>query len=81
MGKWSSVTRRQFMGTTAKAVAAGPVAASFPYISTGNEPLRTFGLGVSIINEIQSKARRPFGFEIRGQALGYGLCWENVEPE
>ncbi|HIN44106.1 MAG TPA: twin-arginine translocation signal domain-containing protein, partial [Gammaproteobacteria bacterium] len=37
----SAVTRRQFMGTTAKAVAAGTVAASFPYISTGNEPLRT----------------------------------------
>ena len=48
----SGVSRRQFMGTTAKAVAAGTVVAGFPYISTGNEPLRTIGLGVSIINII-----------------------------
>ncbi len=47
IGSGSGVTRRQYMGTTAKAVAAGTVAASFPYISTGNEPLRTLGRGVS----------------------------------
>ncbi len=71
----TAVTRREFMGTTAKAVAAGTVAASFPYISTGNEPLRTIGLGVSIINEIQSQASKDLGFEIRGQALGYGAMF------
>ena len=75
LGSGSAVTRRQFMGTTAKAVAAGTVAASFPYISTGNEPLRTIGLGVSIINEIQSQASKDLGFEIRGQALGYGAMF------
>ena len=75
IGSGPSVTRRQFMGTTAKAVAAGTVAASFPYISTGNEPLRTIGLGVSIINEIQSQASKDLGFEIRGQALGYGAMF------
>jgi len=71
----TNVTRREFMGTTAKAVAAGTVAAGFPYISTGNEPLRTIGLGVSIINEIQAQASKDLGFEIRGQALGYGAMF------
>ena len=71
----SGVSRRQFMGTTAKAVAAGTVVAGFPYISTGNEPLRTIGLGVSIINDIQAQASKDLGFEVRGQALGYGAMF------
>ena len=71
----SGVSRRQFMGTTAKAVAAGTVVAGFPYISTGNEPLRTIGLGVSIINDIQTQASKDLGFEVRGQALGYGAMF------
>ena len=68
----TGVSRREFMGTTAKAVAAGSMAASFPFIAKGAESLRTIGLGVSIINEIQSKAAEDLGFGVTGQALGYG---------
>ena len=68
----TAVTRREFMGTTAKAVAAGTVAASFPYIATASDPLRAIGLGVSIINEIQAKAAADLGSPVTGQALGYG---------
>ena len=68
----SAVTRREFMGTTAKAVAAGTVAAGFPFISTGSDTIRTIGLGVSVINEIQAKAAEVMGYPVTGQALGYG---------
>ena len=68
----TAVTRREFMGTTAKAMAAGTVAASFPYIATASDPLRAIGLGVSIINEIQAKAAADLGSPVTGQALGYG---------
>ena len=69
------VTRRQFIGTTAGAVAAGTLAGGFPSIAQGAESLRTIGLGVSIINEIQAKASKDLGFGVRGQALGYGAMF------
>ena len=68
----TGVSRREFMGTTAKAVAAGSMAASFPFIAKAADPLRTIGLGVSIINEIQGKAAEDLGYGVTGQALGYG---------
>ena len=65
-------TRRAFMGDSAKVVAAGALAGGFPHIARAEEGIRTIGLGVSIINEIQGKAAGDLGFPIRGQALGYG---------
>ena len=34
--------------------------------------LRSIGLGVSEINEIQGKATKDLGFPVAGQAMGYG---------
>ena len=65
-------TRREFMGDSAKVVAAGALAGGFPHIARGDDGIRTIGLAVSIINEIQSKASEDLGFPIRGQAMGYG---------
>jgi putative spermidine/putrescine transport system substrate-binding protein len=67
------LTRRQFVGTAAGAVAAGTL--GFPNIVRAADPVRTIGLGVSVINEIQSKASDDLGFPVRGQALGYGAMF------
>ena len=69
------MSRRKFMGTTAGAVAAGSFVGGFPSIGHGAESLRTIGLGVSIINEIQGKASQDLGIGVRGQALGYGAMF------
>lgn len=71
----TNFTRRDFLGTTTSAVAAGTVAASFPYVARAADPLRTIGLGVSVINEIQGKATEDLGLPVRGQALGYGAMF------
>ena len=34
--------------------------------------MRSIGLGVSEINEIQDKATKDLGFPVAGQAMGYG---------
>lgn len=73
--KSSGISRRKFMGTTATAVAAGSFVGGFPNISHGAESLRTVGLGVSVINEIQGKASEDLGVSVRGQALGYGAMF------
>ena len=73
-----SVTRRDFLGTSAKAVAAGTVAGAFPGIAAAADPIRTIGLGVSIINEIQGQAGKDLGFNVRGQALGYGAMFSKM---
>jgi putative spermidine/putrescine transport system substrate-binding protein len=65
------MSRRRFVGT-AGAVAAGTVVSGFPNIVSAAETLRSVGLGVSIINEIQGRASKDTGIKIRGQALGYG---------
>ena len=67
----AKLSRRKFMGTTAGVAAAGTIT-GFPNIVLAADPLRTIGLGVSIINEIQSKASKDLGFGIRGQAIDYG---------
>ncbi len=74
-GPGKGITRRKFVGTTAGAVAAGTIAGGFPFIVSAAENLRTIGLGVSIINEIQAKASKDLGIGIRGQALGYGAMF------
>ncbi len=68
------VRRRTFVGTSAAALAAG-AAGGFPSIAFGAESIRTIGLGVSIINEIQGRAGKDLGMQVRGQALGYGAMF------
>ena len=71
-GKFS---RRSFMKTTAAGVAAAATTgASFMRIAEAADGLRSIGLGVSEINEIQDKATKDLGFSIAGQAMGYGEC-------
>ena len=67
----TGLSRRRFVLTTAGAAAAGTMAGA-PAIVYGAESIRTIGLGVSVINEIQSRASKDTGDKIRGQALGYG---------
>ena len=74
----AGITRRHLMKRTAQAAVVGAVASGFPYsfnIVQAQERLRTIGLGVSIINEIQSKASKDLKMSIRGQALGYGAMF------
>ena len=70
----SDISRRKFLGTTAGVVAAGTIS-GFPNIVQAADPIRTIGLGVSIINEIQGKAAKDLGFGIKGQALDYGALF------
>jgi hypothetical protein len=67
---WS---RRSFMKSTVAGVATGVAAASgFSRRAVADEGLRTIGLGVSIVNEVQEKATKDLGFPVGGQAMGYG---------
>ena len=70
-GRKTGLSRREFV-STAGAVVAGSFVGGFPAIVRAAEPVRTIGLGVSVINEIQGKASKDLGFSVRGQALGYG---------
>jgi len=68
--KWS---RRTFMRNTAAGVAAATASgAAFMRIADAADGLRSIGLGVSEINEIQAKATKDLGFSVAGQAMGYG---------
>jgi putative spermidine/putrescine transport system substrate-binding protein len=69
--KKSGITRRRFVGTAAAATAI----TGFPAIVSAAETIRTIGLGVSIINEIQGRASKDLKLGIRGQALGYGAMF------
>ncbi|MFP6735072.1 MAG: twin-arginine translocation signal domain-containing protein, partial [Rhodospirillales bacterium] len=68
----TAITRRRFVATAAGTVAASAFTGGFPNIVLAADPIRSVGLGVSIINEIQGRAAKDIGFKIRGQALGYG---------
>jgi putative spermidine/putrescine transport system substrate-binding protein len=68
------ISRRKFVATSTGAVAATAIT-GFPSIVSAAETLRTIGLGVSVINEIQSRASKDIGARIRGQALGYGAMF------
>jgi len=70
-GKWS---RRSFIQATGAGIAAGAVGGAFPSRVKAAEGLRSIGLGVSEINEIQNKATKDLGFTVAGQAMGYGEC-------
>ena len=65
-------TRRSFMTTTAGMAAAAATGFSFQRIAEAADGLRSIGLGVSEINEIQDKATKDLGFPVAGQAMGYG---------
>ena len=68
------MSRREFLGTAATAVAVGAVATSVPLafsVARSAEPLHTIGLGVSIIDLIQARASKDLGFEVRVQAMVY----------
>ena len=74
----AGITRRHLMKRTAQAAVVGAVTSGFPFsfhIVQAKESIRTIGLGVSIINEIQSRASKDLGLTIRGQALGYGAMF------
>jgi putative spermidine/putrescine transport system substrate-binding protein len=67
------LSRRSFMKTTAAGVATGALAgAGFSRPAAADGGLRSIGLGVSEINEIQDKATKDLGFPVSGQAMGYG---------
>src|SRR5262245_20176546 len=68
-GKWS---RRSFIQATGAGI--GCSGGAFPARVKAAEGLRSIGLGVSEINEIQNKATKDLGFTIAGQAMGYGEC-------
>jgi putative spermidine/putrescine transport system substrate-binding protein len=69
------MSRRKFVGTAAGAAAAGGIAAGFPNIALGATSIRTIGLGVSVMNELQGRASKDLCARIRGQALGYGALF------
>ena len=72
--KIRGISRREFVAGSA-GLATASVVSGFPNIVRAADPIRTIGLGVSIINEIQSKASEDLGLEVRGQALGYGALF------
>ena len=74
-GHAKGMSRRKFVGTAAGATAAGGIAIGFPNIALGATSIRTIGLGVSIMNELQGRATKDLGAKIRGQALGYGALF------
>lgn len=71
------ISRRTFVGTSA-AVLAGTTVTGFPNLAFGAETLRTVGLGVSVINEIQGRASKDLGARVRGQALGSGAMFDKI---
>ena len=71
----TAITRRRFVATAAGTVAASAFTGGFPNIVLAADPIRSVGLGVSIINEIQGRAAKDIGFKVRGQALGYGAMF------
>lgn len=71
------ISRRTFVGTSA-AVLAGTTVTGFPNLAFGAETLRTVGLGVSVINEIQGRASKDLGARVRGEALGSGAMFDKI---
>jgi putative spermidine/putrescine transport system substrate-binding protein len=60
------------MQATVVGVATGVMASTLPRRAAAADGLRSIGLGVSEINEIQDKATKDLGFPVAGQAMGYG---------
>jgi len=74
-GMWS---RRTFMKSTAAGVAAGAFAGASLRVAEAADGLRSIGLGVSEINEIQGQATKDLGFTVAGQAMGYGEMFSKM---
>jgi hypothetical protein len=75
-GMWS---RRSFMKSTAAGVAATAVTGgAFCDKRRQTTGLRSIGLGVSEINEIQGQATKDLGFPVAGQAMGYGEMFSKM---
>ncbi len=74
-GAKTGLTRRKFVGVAAGAAAVGTLGGFPAIVEAAGGTLRTIGLGVSIINQIQGRASKDLGFKIRGQALGYGAMF------
>ena len=73
------LSRRSFMKTTAAGVATCAMASgSFLRQAAADDGLRSIGLGVSEINEIQAKATKDLGFPVAGQAMGYGEMFSKM---
>ncbi len=51
---------------------------SFLRQAAAADGLRSIGLGVSEINEIQAKATKDLGFPVAGQAMGYGEMFSKM---
>ena len=68
------LTRREFVGTSAKAAAAGAAITAFPAIVRADDPIRSIGLGVSIINEIQGQASQDLASRSRGRRWATVRC-------
>ncbi len=66
------LSRRSFMKTTAGVAAGAMVGGGLLRQAAAEGGLRSIGLGVSEINEIQGQATKDLGFPISGQAMGYG---------
>jgi hypothetical protein len=67
---WS---RRSLLKASAASVAAG-VASSFSKIAAAADGLRSIGLGVSEINEIQDKATKDLGFRSQVRRWATAKC-------
>ena len=68
-------SRRSFMKTTAAGVGCGGHAgASFMRIAEAADGLRSIGLGVSEINEIQDKATKELAFPSRAKRWATATC-------
>jgi putative spermidine/putrescine transport system substrate-binding protein len=75
-GKFS---RRSFIKTTAAGVATGAMTGgAFLRQAAADGGLRSIGLGVSEINEIQGQATKDLGFPVAGQAMGYGEMFSKM---
>ncbi len=72
------LSRRSLLKTTAAGVAAGALASTNFRIAEAADGLRSIGLGVSEINEIQGQASKDLGFPVVGQAMGYGEMFSKM---
>ena len=72
------LSRRSLLKTTAAGVAVGALASTNFRIAEAADGLRSIGLGVSEINEIQGQASKDLGFPVVGQAMGYGEMFSKM---
>ena len=66
------------MKATAAGVATRRCQERFSWQAAAADGVRSIGLGVSEINEIQDKATKDLGFPVAGQAMGYGEMFSKM---